>query len=79
MQIINLYIFRGPFFLFSRTLTMSTCVGVIGYSGSLQSSINELAHTPRLISGDLANERSESLSPAELSIFALPIRLGDVA
>ena len=47
--------------------------------GSLQSSIYELAHTPRLIFEDLAKESSESLSPAELSIFALPIRLGDVA
>jgi hypothetical protein len=47
--------------------------------GSLQSSIYELAHTPHLIFEDLAKESSESLSPAELPILALTIRLGDVA
>jgi hypothetical protein len=45
--------------------------------GSPQRSVFELAELC-LRSDDVAKESSESLFPAELSILALPIRLGDV-
>jgi len=48
------------------------------FPGSLESSIYDLAYTPRLISEDLVLESSESLFRAELSILGLPIQLGDV-
>jgi hypothetical protein len=50
----------------------------LSISGSGLRSAYELAHKHRLISDDLAKKSSEALSPAELSILALPIQLGDV-